>query len=173
AGERGPGQQPALRHRGADLDLAVGLADGVELGNARDVDEDCGLDHAQIEHGDERLAAGEHARLLAVLGEKRERLLDRVRPRVVERARLHRPAPARSFGRAGSGAATSAWMRRGVAGNGTSFTPSASAMALAMQAGTLMQLPSASPLAPSGVSGEGGCLGNLSTAGISAHVGTR
>ena len=46
-------------------------------------------------------------------------------------------------------------MRRGVAGSGTSFTSSASAIALAMHAGTLMQLPSANPLAPSGVSGDG------------------
>jgi hypothetical protein len=48
-----------------------------------------------------------------------------------------------------------AWMRRGVAGSTTSLTPSASAMALAMQAGTLMQFPSANPLAPSGVNGDG------------------
>ena len=48
-----------------------------------------------------------------------------------------------------------AWMRRGVAGSGTSSTPSASAIALAMQTGVDMQLPSASPLAPSGVSGDG------------------
>ena len=46
-------------------------------------------------------------------------------------------------------------MRRGVAGSVTSATPSASAMALAMQAGVLMQLPSARPLAPSGVNGDG------------------
>jgi len=46
-------------------------------------------------------------------------------------------------------------MRRGVAGSCTFLTPSASAMALAMHAGTLMQLPSARPLAPSGVNGDG------------------
>ena len=71
-------------------------------------------------------------------------LLDRVGPHIIERTRFHF-LPASSI----------AWMRRGVAGSGTSSTPSASAMALAMQAGVLMQLPSASPLAPSGVSGDG------------------
>ena len=51
--------------------------------------------------------------------------------------------------------AISAWMRRGVVGSCTSLTPSASAIALATHAGTLMQLPSARPFAPSGVSGDG------------------
>src|SRR6185312_11683267 len=103
---------------------------------------------AQIEHRHQRLTAGKDARLLAMLGEQRQNLVDRIRPHIVERSRLHRwPAPlARS---------SSAWMRRGVAGKATSATPSASAMAFAMQAGVDMQLPSARPLAPSGVSGDG------------------
>ena len=118
-----------------------------------------GSTSAQIEHRQQRLAAGKHARVVAVLGEDRDRLVDRVRPHIVERPRLHRPAPA-----AGAQArrrrglprpAIRAWMRRGVAGSRTSLTSSASAMALAMQAGTLMQLPSARPLAPSGVNGDG------------------
>ncbi len=64
-------------------------------------------------------------------------------------------------------------MRRGVAGSSMSLTPSASATALAMQAGTLMQLPSAMPLAPSGVNGDGVSWCSISTGGISATVGTR
>ena len=64
-------------------------------------------------------------------------------------------------------------MRSGVAGSSTSFTSSASAIALAMQAGTLMQLASAAPLAPSGVNGEGVSWCSISSGGISATVGTR
>ena len=45
--------------------------------------------------------------------------------------------------------------RSGVSGRLTSTTPSASATALAMHAGVLIKLPSATPLAPSGVTGDG------------------
>src|SRR5205807_113412 len=82
-----------------------------------------------------------------------------------ERQRLHAGCS--------SASAINAWMRRGVAGSSTSFTSKASAMALAMQAGTLMQLPSARPLAPKGVSGDGVSWCSISTGGISATVGTR
>jgi hypothetical protein len=49
----------------------------------------------------------------------------------------------------------------GVNGRLISGTPSASATALAIQTGVLIALPSATPLAPSGVTGEG--LGNPTT----------
>src|SRR5262245_18082187 len=157
--KRRPCQQPALSNCGADLDPAIELANDIELGNARDIDQDDGLDHTQIEHGQQRLAAGENWRHVAVLGQDRDRFLDRIRPRIIERTRLHRTVSRVDAARSGSGLASapaiSAWMRRGVAGSSTSRTPSASAMALAMQGGTLMQLPSAAPLAPSGVSGDG------------------
>src|SRR5215471_12817901 len=45
--------------------------------------------------------------------------------------------------------------RSGVSGRPTCATPSASATALAMHTGVLIEFPSATPLAPSGVTGEG------------------
>ena len=45
--------------------------------------------------------------------------------------------------------------RSGVSGRLTSATPSASATALAMHTGVLIEFPSATPLAPSGVTGDG------------------
>ena len=103
-----------------------------------------GIDQPQIEHRQERLAAGENARVVAIFGKQRQHLLDRIGPHVIEGARFHVFL-----------ASNSAWMRRGVAGSTTSRSDSASAMALAMQAGVDMQLPSARPLAPSGVNGDG------------------
>src|ERR1700731_1622379 len=49
---------------------------------------------------------------------------------------------------------SSSSIRSGVNGTLISATPSASATALAMQAGVLIALPSATPLAPSGGSGS-------------------
>ena len=141
-----PGQQLVLCHRGADLDCVAEIADVPQFGDPRDVDQHRRVGQPQVHHRHQRLPAGEDARLVAMLGEQRHRLIHRVGPHVIERARLHRTPPF---------CAISAWMRRGVAGSCTSLTPSASAMALAMQAGTLMQLPSARPLAPSGVNGDG------------------
>ena len=143
-----PCHQLVLCRRGADLDRAVALANAVELGDARNIDEHADIEQPQIEHRQKRLPTSENAGVVAVFGEQRHRLLDRIRPHVIERSRLHLFLPL-SLPR------IMAWMRRGVAGSGTSAAPSASAMALAIQTGVDMQLPSASPLAPSGVSGDG------------------
>ncbi len=43
-----------------------------------------------VQHRDEALPAGEHLRLVAVLGEERNRLIDRAGPLVAERDGLHR-----------------------------------------------------------------------------------
>ena len=65
-----------------------------------------------VEHGQKRLAAGKDAGLIAMLGQDRDRLFDRIRTHIVERTRLHRmpplPAIARSWGRLASGPAISA-----------------------------------------------------------------
>ena|SRR5689334_6899097 len=60
----------------------------------------------------------------------------------------------------------------GVNGRLISAAPSASATALAMQAGVLIALPSATPLAPSGVTGEGLSICRISNSGIIEAVGT-
>src|SRR5262249_58200491 len=126
---RGPRQQPARRHRRAALALAGDLADRTELADAGNVDENGGLAPAQVEHGQQGLPAGKDARVVAVLGEDRQRLLDRIRPDVVERSRLHPPPPAaraRPSRGLGSASAMSVWIGRGVAGSCTSFMPTPS-----------------------------------------------
>ena len=60
----------------------------------------------------------------------------------------------------------------GVNGRLISGTPSASATALAIQTGVLIALPSATPLAPSGVNGEGLSRCRISSSGIIEAVGT-
>ena len=139
----GPRHHCVLRHRGADLDCLAEIADGVERGDPRNIDQHAGIDQPQIEHRHQRLPAGQHARVVAIFGEQRHHLLDRIGPRVIEGTRFHLFS------------SSMAWMRRGVAGRIIFSTPSASAIAFAMHAGVLMQLPSARPLAPSGVNGDG------------------
>ena len=51
--------------------------------------------------------------------------------------------------------------------------PSASATALAMQTGVLMQLPSPTPLAPSGVNGDSVSMCRIIGVSTSIAVGTR
>src|SRR6202035_93896 len=67
---------------------------------------------------------------------------------------------------------SSSSIRSGVNGTLISATPSASATALAMQTGVLIALPSATPLAPSGVTGEGLSRCRISSSGIIEAVGT-
>ena len=43
----------------------------------------------QIEHGNERLTAGEDAGVVAILGKQRQRFLDRIGPHVIERSGFH------------------------------------------------------------------------------------
>ena len=104
-------KQLVLRHRGADLDPAAHVADRVELRDARDVDQHRWIGEPQVHHRHQRLAAGQHAGLVAVFGEHGDGLVGAVGPHIVERARLHSAA---SF------CVISAWMRRGVAGSRTS-----------------------------------------------------
>src|SRR5262249_24567090 len=62
--------------------------------------------------------------------------------------------------------------RFGVSGRLTSATPSASATALAMHTGALIEFPSATPLAPSGVTGDGVSWCKISRSGIIEAVGS-
>ncbi len=76
-------------------------------------------------------------------------------------------------GAGGSSRSISAARRAGVIGKAMSATPSASATALARQTGVLMQLPSPTPLAPSGVTGDSVSRWRISGSGTSQAVGTR
>jgi len=94
-----PRHQFILRHRGADLDGVAAVADRIELGDLRNIDKHRRIDQPQIKHGDERLAAGEDARVVAVFGEQRCRLLDCIGPRIVERTWFHCLRPFSACGR--------------------------------------------------------------------------
>ena len=120
--------------------------DGGQLGDARDVDEEGRLREAQVEHGAERLAAGEHLGAGRAL-ERAQGLGDGGGADVVEGGGLH-AAAASARGRARAIAST---MRRGVMGDTSSSAPrsvSASLMALAMAAGGAMAPPSPIPFWP-------------------------
>src|SRR6516164_1623392 len=71
-----PGQELVLRHRRADLDCLAEIADDVERGDLGNVDQRGGLDQPKIEHWHERLPAGEDTCVVAIFGERGERLLD-------------------------------------------------------------------------------------------------
>ena len=78
-----------LRDRGADLDRVATIGDDIELGDARTIDQNADIDQPQIKHRQQRLPAGQNARVVAVLGEQRQRLVDAIGPRIIEGARFH------------------------------------------------------------------------------------
>jgi len=103
----------------------------------------------RLSNRDERLAAAENARVVAVIGEQRQRLLDRIGPRVIKRSRfsfswLHCLPPAKI----GVDAPRRCRQRhvRDAERVGD---------ALAMQAGVLMQLPRQGPWRRAQVNGDG------------------
>ncbi len=91
--EARPGQQAVLRHRRPDLDLTADFADFGEFGDAGDIDQHRGLEQPQIEHGQQRLTAGEHASIVAMLGQNFGRLVHRIGAHVIEGMRFHAPPP--------------------------------------------------------------------------------
>ena len=105
------------RHRGGDfgvrLDLGVGGRgpdpahvgvpfDAAQLGDARDVDQVREHGEAQREHRHEALAAGEHLRVVAEVGEERHGIGRRGRGVVLERCGLHAPRTVRKNARTSS-----------------------------------------------------------------------
>jgi hypothetical protein len=77
-----------MRDGGADGNRVRVLADGRQLGDARDVDQQRRLRQAQIEHRPQRLPPGQHLGL-AVARQHLQRFRDRSRPRIVEGDGLH------------------------------------------------------------------------------------
>ena len=92
-GKLRPHHQPVLRDRGANLNVSAEIADRIERGDPRNIDQHAGIDQPQIEHRDQRLAAGENARVIAVFGEQLKRLLDRIGPHVIEWPGFPLPPP--------------------------------------------------------------------------------
>ena len=74
---------------------AVERTDARQLVDLVDVDELCGAGQAHGEQRHEALAAGEHLGLVAVLGEERERLVERMRGAWYSNGAFFMPAPPR------------------------------------------------------------------------------
>ena len=86
-GEQVAGLDVAVAGQRADRDVVAGVADVGEVVEPADVDEDGGRREAQLHERQQRHAAGEELGVVAVLGERRERLLGGAGPDVVERRR--------------------------------------------------------------------------------------
>ena len=81
--------------------------------------------------------------------------------------------PPRTFGGGVSVPWISSLIFAGVRGTTISCFPNASETAFAKQTGVDMQLPSAAPLAPKGVKGDGVSMCKTTGSGTSTAVGTR
>ncbi|MEY9726030.1 hypothetical protein ABIA07_001931 [Bradyrhizobium yuanmingense] len=131
---------------GAQHELVAGDLCALELGKARNVDDQLRLHQPQIEHRAERLAAGDDLCRSAARGQHRESRIEVARALVSEGRRFH--AALLSAARAASTAAT---IRCGVIGDCISSTPSgrsASLTALAIAAGGAIAPPSPMPFTP-------------------------
>src|SRR5207237_10596363 len=83
-----------VAYQRADLDVAVAARDAVEARHGVDVDQQARARQPHVERGDQALPARQGPRALAA--EKFDRVLDRARPGVIERRRLH-PLPPLTF----------------------------------------------------------------------------
>ena len=88
AGELRP-LEPSVTDERSELERVAGGDDPVEPGHAVDVDEVRGAREPVGEERHEALPAGEQLRVLAAVGEQRERVVERFGARVRERRRLH------------------------------------------------------------------------------------
>src|SRR4051794_25048318 len=149
----------ALPHESAEAESPVVALDAVETRHTVQVDEDGRAEEPHVQHGHEALPAGERFRLVAVLGEGRERLVERRGAHEVKGGGLH--------------PCNSSQTRPGVSGSSSASIPSASATAFAIAAGTLIVVPSPRPFAPSVVKGDGVSWWALVNGGRSGAVGQR
>ena len=79
----------ALANGGADADHAAAGLDTFQSRQVHDVDDDTRFGQAHVQHGNERLSAGEDAGVCAFLPEHVEGLLDALGAHIVECRRLH------------------------------------------------------------------------------------
>ena len=90
--------EPGVPDERADADPLVGDVDGIQPGDAVDVDEVAGVGQAHVEHRDQALPAGEHLAVVADLAEHGDGLVDGAGCVVHERSGLHLVDPACSRG---------------------------------------------------------------------------
>jgi hypothetical protein len=76
-------------HPRAHLDPVAVAPDAAQLRRAHDVDQHPWRRDPKVHHRDQALPAGEHRRVISVLGQRHHRLLTRLGRDVFERARLH------------------------------------------------------------------------------------
>ncbi len=82
-----------MGHAGADGDRIRALFHTFELRDARNIHNELGPDQTQVEHGTERLSAGQDLGDRSVPPDQRERTPDVGRALVLESDRLHRACP--------------------------------------------------------------------------------
>src|SRR5919197_1516803 len=161
-----------LAGHGAESNGPVILADVGEACDRVQVDQRRRPRQPEVHERHEALTAGQQLRLAAIACEHRDRLFERSWRVILELDGFHGcEAPSGCRAR---------WIisqsRVGDMGSSVILTPSgasASLTALAITAGTVMELDSPSPLDPSGVSGEGETTWAMSITGASEAVGTR
>src|SRR3990172_3348067 len=154
------------RHR-AEVNRPVAFLDISETVDPIQVDESGGPAQPKVQKRHEALAAGQDLRVSTIPGEQSDGLLDTRRSMVVEFRGLHVRVPRARRIRS--------QRRVGVIGNSLIRTPigaSASLTALAMTAGTVIELDSPSPFDPSVVNGDGEQTWAMSITGASLPVGT-
>ena len=98
-----------LPHQRLHRDAAIPFVNPVQTLDPVDVDQMLGPREAEVEQRDERLAAGQHLRVLE-RGQHRARLVDRGRRVVLERGGLHRYS---TMATARHSAASPPWKRHG------------------------------------------------------------
>ena len=86
-------QHVVVGGHGADDDVVAVVADAAHLLDPADVDDDLRVGEPEPQQRDERLAAGHHLGVVAVLGECGHRLVDRAGADVVELRRDHADSP--------------------------------------------------------------------------------
>src|SRR5262245_3657018 len=137
---------PSMRRQSTDSNVGRRCDNLFKLLQSPDVDQKVGQRDSQIEHGQQRLAAGDCGRRGAVRGQQCAGLGDGFRNCVVEYRRFHGWG---FFARRARSIASET--RRGVSGVSLKVAPisrNASATALAMAAGGAIAPPSPSPFTP-------------------------
>ena len=82
-----------VRRHGADGDVPVCFADVIEIGDPPEVDDRLGLGQPQFHRRNQAVAAGEQLRVVTVLREKLDRLVDRRWTEIFELSGIHFDSP--------------------------------------------------------------------------------
>src|SRR5262245_63516633 len=142
-----------MRGERTDSNAVRSCGNLLELPQSSDIDQKIGKHDPQVEHRQQRLAAGDCHRCRTVRGERCAGLGNGLRGHVVEGCRFH---GRRAFARLATSIASET--RRGVSGVSLKLAPmsrNASATALAMAAGGAIAPPSPRPLTPYSVVNAG------------------